>query len=331
MVDINKGNELFKKGILFLGKKKFRKARKAFSASIKNTPDYDLAWFYKAIALIGISYENILRDYFSAKKYFKEAKVCLDKSLGLNPKNGDAWIYMSEVLSFIGTYEEAIRCCLEALKLEPYKYLIQTAQVHERFKRYKEALECVEKVLTLDPSNKIAQQFKILFTDGLKYGSHFYIPSFMFGPLIWERLPREEIVYITSMSGVRKRFYSTVRGNKVRRTYFNAIVLCSRSGFIFSSKRFKPTHMSWSDAKFTKFGKIKIGKVIRDLESYTFELQKCPFFESDEEYLNRRSNFYQVLFPTPEPTQQIEKEDCPKCYLSRKMNLERCVWCHKIF
>ena len=65
---------------------------------------------------------------YKLEKYEKAIKCC-DEAIRINPRNADAWYLKSIDFAKLEKYEKAIKCCDEAIRINPkddeYKILSQ--------------------------------------------------------------------------------------------------------------------------------------------------------------------------------------------------------------
>ncbi|MFW9968870.1 MAG: tetratricopeptide repeat protein [Candidatus Odinarchaeota archaeon] len=319
----------FKKGVLFFNEGRFNKALKSFKKSTKENPDSDLAWLYKGKSFfrreIHNSYNSCITD--SAEYGFKEAQKCFNKALDLNPQNSEIWLNKGLISFFIGTHEESLRCVNEAMKLEPNKFWFHLSQVHERFKHFKEAIECIDKVLTSNPLNEAAQRYKIALLNGLKFGKNYFIPLATTGILLWLIPPNKEITYTTN---VKITYFPAIVGKHTAKHRINTNVLFTNDSFVcnFPIARTiikKPTSLALSEIRFPTMGHMAVGPK-GPYQPFRIQLNRINFYESIDEFRSRVKNLKEDILL---PYQQIDKEDCPKCPLSRKLKLSTCSWCNK--
>lgn len=308
---IAKEKDYFKQGILYLNEERVGKASKAFKKLTKERPDFEEAWLYRAQALIGrviypfhnSNITGIEREH----SYLRDANNCFDRALELNPNNIEVWLGKAMVSYFIGTYEETLKYCNEAMKLEPNKFWLQIAQVHERFKHFKEGIECIEKALSLDPLNEAAQRYKVGLENGLRYGTDYFLPLATAGALLWSVPPNEEIKYTTSMTVI---FYSGPTKNPWRRRrnilftdegiYCNFPIL--RSPFMF-----KPTFIPFSEIRFPKLAQMAFGPK-GPRQPIIFRLSRVSFFESIVDYNSRSRDFKKKIKEYALKSSEVENE-----------------------
>jgi tetratricopeptide (TPR) repeat protein len=92
---------------------------------------------------------------FSALKRHKEAIVCYDRVLQIDPRYTFAWIGKGVALDELGQYEEAIGCYDKALTIDPRDATAWSnkgaalVDIH----RLQEAINCYDKALAIDPQN----------------------------------------------------------------------------------------------------------------------------------------------------------------------------------
>ena len=96
----------------------------------------------------------------------REALMCYDKAIELEPKNILAWCSKGVALSQLGRYEEALRCYDRALEINPRDWasLNEKGLALYHSGKYEEAMECINKSLEYGPkgpgSRFAAQRFR---------------------------------------------------------------------------------------------------------------------------------------------------------------------------
>jgi tetratricopeptide (TPR) repeat protein len=85
--------------------------------------------------------------------HYKEAILCCDKALELDPRLAVAWSNRGSNLNSLGCYHEAIRCFDKALEVDPLdvKPWNNKGLSLNSLGRYVEAIRCYDKALELDP------------------------------------------------------------------------------------------------------------------------------------------------------------------------------------
>ncbi len=284
---------LYDKGKELLKNKKFNKALGYFNRAIKKDQDNGLAWSYKGSTLI------FLNRYEEANKVF-------DKAIELDPSRADNWIGKCDALvrfqrtAFLRvtanlvntrTYEEALRCCHEALKLEPNKWWIHTAQLHEFYKHYREALECIEKALIYEPNNIIADKVKLAISNGLKYGKNFYIP--ISNSNLLTIIPFESDIIYSSRAVLKQVIGFNKRGyKKIRR--LDTEMICTKKGFFSYSLGNVAGYIPWYKTRFSRSGKIIID-IKRVKRALIYRLKENPYLETRKEFEVRSKNFEDTI------------------------------------
>ena len=131
-------------GVVFFNLRRFDEAVKALQHSCTptmNPLDFD-------------SCGNLARAYYwsphdrgNARETYQRAIHMAEKSLQINPKNGDTHILMAQYYAMLGDSSHAFKYLENALKLGPDtpEYLAMAAVVHNQFGRKNEALNYLEK------------------------------------------------------------------------------------------------------------------------------------------------------------------------------------------
>ena len=272
-------------------KKKFKQAYNKFKKATKENPKNHAVWYFKAKALYDhIDGYNKRMDY---KKYV-EANNDIDKALELNLNNSDAWITKSNILKYIGNYEDSLKCCYEALKIKPNAFWIDTAFIHEWFKHYQEAIECIEKaIINRDPKWKLIslEMLKSALQTALKYGKNYYFPVTRVG-LLSILPPKSEILYSTLM---RIRYAIKIdRHGKAHWANLYTPVYFTSDGFscLFPVRLYgynQPMLISWKDVRFAVKGNFKVGP--HGVRGFSFKLLITKFRESQSDFKIREEEF----------------------------------------
>ena len=101
------------------------------------------------------------RKLFKEEKY-KEAIVCYNKVIELNPNYKDVWFWKGRCLSDMQRYEEAIICFNKSIELNPndeYAWGFKGLCLSD-MQRYEEAIVCFNKSIELNPNDEYAWGFK---------------------------------------------------------------------------------------------------------------------------------------------------------------------------
>ena len=99
-----------------------------------------------------------LRD----KKIFKEAFYYFDEVIRLNTFNKLAWFYKALMFNDMQSYDNAIECYNEVLKInDDYAAWYNKGLAYSNLDKYKEALDCFDEVLRIRPHHKDAIECKI--------------------------------------------------------------------------------------------------------------------------------------------------------------------------
>ena len=113
--------------------------------------------FDKAIE-INPKYEYALNgkgNALSDLNKYEEAIVCYDKAIAVNPKDEDAWNNKGLTLYYLDKYEEAIVCYDKAIEINPnFEYAWNNKGATLEFlNKYKEAIVCYEKAIEINPKD----------------------------------------------------------------------------------------------------------------------------------------------------------------------------------
>ena len=92
----------------------------------------------------------------------KDAILCFDVALDIDPKYDMAWCYRGLELGKLGRFEDAIKCFDEALKINPdyRRAWCKKALALGEFGRYREAIEFLDEVLKINPNDEEAIMLK---------------------------------------------------------------------------------------------------------------------------------------------------------------------------
>jgi len=280
-----KVNKLINKGLQLFKEKRYHQSIGFFNRALYKNPNSELALLNRAKSTF--NYLQKLKRYNFLE--YDNIIVDLDKVLGLNSELTEALLLKSMVLELIGTYEESLKCCYEALKINPNKYWLQTAYVHERFKHYPEALECIEKALTLSSSGNhkllCITAMKVI-KDGLKYGDKYFVPIARSSSLISQIPSQEDIIYGTRM----KLIWHAWVGRREKKRTLRTNVLFTPNG-IATFLPLGSTFVPKSKLRFPLKQAMRIGGYGMN-SAFKFKPYRVPFYESIEEFKIRSKNFY---------------------------------------
>jgi len=284
----------YTKGVYLFHQNKHREAIRNFNKVLSKKPDFDMAWLYKGMSLYSLG--NL-----------KDGIINIDRALDLNSSLAEAWLTKMNIFLITRKFEEALKCCNEALKIHPNKYWGQKASVHEHLKHFKEALECVDKFLTYNPDNdKIGPRLKMALENGLKYGKYYYIPI-LTNPVLLTIPIADDIIYSSKMNiKWRKVGESTriplLRSTLVLRDVYDqnllTDVLMTTKGIAFllplaPSEEFKeisgPKYISWNQVVLRSKGEMTLRLF------FECKLQRDPYLESREAYEQRLNSFNDTI------------------------------------
>lgn len=306
----SKAEVMYDDGMELLDQEKYYKAIYKFNKAIKENPESSDAWHGKGCALF--AYNNISPKRRTPKKY-EEAMKYIDKAIELNPKKKNYWFHKIQILNLIGPYEDAVKSCYEALRIEPNKFWLETAITHDCFKHYQEAIECIDKhrlnlpqgqnKFTLLEQIEQVKKMKSGLESGLKYGDNFYVPVIEALLQLSKAIPlKSEIIYSTKMKITWTSHYTRYRGQPQKHTaWLITKVLITPEGFACwfptrrrpSSKSISPNHspvfIPWSEARLPRRGHIKVG--FKGEDAFIFRLVGSKLRESEREFSLRAKTF----------------------------------------
>ncbi len=143
-------------GIELLYKGEFEQALEKFDASIKLKNDWEISYFYRAVAN-------------QAMKNYDDAMIDYTKSTSINPKMTDAYYNMAEITLSRKDIEnpdinKAIENLEKALELDEkfVDALFAMAAAYKKLGDYHKALEYLEKLLQIEPEAVQARALKKL-------------------------------------------------------------------------------------------------------------------------------------------------------------------------
>lgn len=298
-------DEFYTKGVFLFKKRKYLAAINNFNNVFEGNLNFEMALLYKSKA------HYILKNY-------EWAKLNVDKILGINPNSVNALLLKIRILLVIGPYEEALECGNKLLEIRPNKYWLQLAYIHERFKNYENALDCAEKELLYNPNSDKALRAKLVLQNALKYGENFYIP------IVRSRLlkmipPDEEIICSTSIRlswkikiSDGKNFYRPGRGllwhaishylhtEKDEGTFITDVLITPKGWVLLRpsmiteerdrmKKPFKFEYIPWKNITFISESEMTLNNFFK------CELAHLPYFESVDDFENRKNSFYSEI------------------------------------
>lgn len=98
--------------------------------------------------------QYLLGNFLQLKGRLKEAKIHLERATSLNPNDADALATMGKYFHETGAPEEAIKCYMKAIRLNPYHpvwYLWQLGLAYYTSKRYEDALAPLQEAISRHP------------------------------------------------------------------------------------------------------------------------------------------------------------------------------------
>jgi tetratricopeptide (TPR) repeat protein len=155
---------LYNKGVALLDTGHHQEALNYFSDALQVDQSHANAWSGK-----GMSLEALGRQ--------EEATQCYARSLELNPSDASVWIRKGDILrqlhhpeESIQCFDEAIRCCEEALEADECRQLAWTLRGSSlaSLYRHEEAIQCYEKALGIDTHFVLAWMSKGYSLDELQ-------------------------------------------------------------------------------------------------------------------------------------------------------------------
>ena len=101
-----------------------RKAHSASEAEKLETKDA-IYWYNKGCKILGIDTQPMQEKVIlmsqgdSFNQLLRQAVLCFDKALKMDPKYADAWANRGSALFYLGQNEEALQCAKKALAINP--------------------------------------------------------------------------------------------------------------------------------------------------------------------------------------------------------------------
>ena len=101
-----------------------RKTRSPSQGKTVETKDA-IHWYNKGCEILGIGAQptqhkaTVISQGDSFNQSLRQAVLCFDKAIKMNPEYADAWVNKGSALFYLGRNEEALQCAKKALTINP--------------------------------------------------------------------------------------------------------------------------------------------------------------------------------------------------------------------